>query len=300
MNSKLKIGMVGLDTSHCIAFARILQDPTYEHYLGGAAITGVFAGGTEQFSLSRERVEGFTASLTGQFGIPRYDEISKLVEDVDAVMLLSVDGRQHLSQFKQMAVGKPVFIDKPLATSTEDAFQIMRLAKQTQTPMFSCSSLRYAAGIIDPSVPDEGIVCCESFGPAPILPDYPGLFWYGIHSVDILFSKLGTGCQRVKAVNHPEMDVVVGEWTEGRMGIFRGTRFQTNPFGCVFQTNEGTTCRQSLDTPPPYYFLIQQVLAFFNNRQSPIPPEEMLAVIAFIDAAHQSFEQKNEWIELKK
>jgi hypothetical protein len=299
MNSQLRIGMVGLDTSHCIAFARILQDPSYEFYLGGASINGAVAGGSAIFSLSRERVAGFTATLTGQFGIQAYTQISDLVNDVDAMMLLSADGRQHLEEFRQMAIGKPVFIDKPLATSTQEAVEIISLAEETHTPILSCSSIRYSAGLNEPLASGEQITCCESFGPATTFPDYPGLFWYGIHAVDTLFSRLGPNCLRVKAINHPKMDIIVGEWTEERMGVFRGTRFHTNPFGYLLHTDLGVTCRQSLDTPPAYYFLMLQVLNFFNNRHSPISTQEMLAVIAFIEAAHQSYENENNWIELK-
>ena len=300
MESQLRIGLVGLDTSHCIAFTRILQDPNYEHYLGGAAITGLVSGGSQLFSLSRDRVKGFTDQLNGQFGIPLYDHIPDLVKDVDAVMLLSADGRQHLEQFQQMAVGKPVFIDKPLSTSTEDARQILRLSQQTGTPFLSCSSIRYAAGMSEPLAPGEELACCESFGPAVVYPDYPGLFWYGVHAVDALFSRLGPGCQRVQAITHPTMDVVVGEWPEGRIGVFRGTRFQSNPFGYLMHTNLGIVCRQAQDTPPAYYFLMQRVLAFFQDKQPPVSTAEMFGVVAFIEAAHVSFQQRGQWIDLEK
>ena len=298
MTSQLKIGLVGLDTSHCLAFTRILQDSNYEYYLGGGSVTGVFSGGSLLFSLSRDRVQGFTEQLHGQYGIPMYDHIPDLVKDVDALMLLSADGRQHLEQFEQMAVGKPVFIDKPLATSTEDASQMIHLAEQTGTPILSCSSLRFAAGMTELLAPGEELVCCESFGPATVYPDYPGLFWYGVHAVDVLFSKLGPACQRVQAISHPTMDAVMGEWQAGQMGIFRGTRFLNNPFGFLMHTNQGATSCIAKDTPPFYFSLIQKVLEFFNTRQSPVSPAEMFAVIAFIEAAHQSFQKQGQWIDL--
>ena len=66
------------------------------------------------------------------------------MKKVDAVLLESVDGRVHLAQAKPViAARKPLFIDKPLASTLEDAREIARLAKAAGAPWFSTSSLRY-------------------------------------------------------------------------------------------------------------------------------------------------------------
>ena len=63
---------------------------------------------------------------------------------MDAILLESVDGRKHLPQFKEAArCGKPVFIDKPLASTLEDAREIARIAKEAGVKWFSSSSLRW-------------------------------------------------------------------------------------------------------------------------------------------------------------
>lgn len=284
----LKVGMVGLDTSHCPAFTRILNDESNEYHIPGARVIGAYPGGSELFSLSRERVEGFTAELRDGFGVKIYDDIPSLVQDVDALFLESVDGRQHLEQFKQMAVGKPVFIDKPLTTSLAEAQDLVRLAEETDTPIMSCSSLRYAAGIADLLDEGEQVVSCEAFGPAALLQDYPGLFWYGIHSAEILFSLMGRGCKAVRCVEYPSMDVVIGEWEDGRLGMMRGTRFPKSAFGCVVHTDAGAKCSLAAHTPPYYFLMLKQVIGFFETRTSPIDTQETLEIIAFLEAADKS------------
>ena len=298
IDTQLRIGLVGLDTSHCLAFTKILQDKDSVYHLPGARVCGLFPGGTPNFSLSRDRVKGFTEELNLRFGIPLYTDIAALAEEMDALMLLSADGRQHLDQFQHMAVGKPVFIDKPLATSTGDSSQIIRLAAQTGTPILSCSSLRFAAGLAEPLEPGESLASCESFGPATVYPDYPGLFWYGVHAVDVLYAWMGTGCRWVQSVSHPQMDVVIGEWQDGRLGVFRGTRFAANSFGCVLHTNLRTVYRQAQDNPPFYFLLMKQVLDFFQSRRSPVSTGEMSEVIAFIEAAHLSSQQNGARVDL--
>ncbi len=71
-------------------------------------------------------------------------DIPTLCRKVDAVLLESVDGRVHLEQARPViAAHKPLFIDKPLASTLEDAREIARLAKEAGVPWFSASSLRF-------------------------------------------------------------------------------------------------------------------------------------------------------------
>jgi hypothetical protein len=228
-----------------------------------------------------------------------YGSIPELVADVDAILLESVDGRQHLEQFKEMAVGKPVYIDKPLTTSSSEAVEIACVAQHSDTPIMSCSSLRYAAGIVDLAQGAE-VLSCEAFGPAALLDDYPGLFWYGIHSAEILFSFMGTGCQCARCIAYPEVDVVVGEWEDGRIGILKGTRLAKGQFGCVVHTDQGTECALASSTPPYYYGLLQRVIEFFKTRTAPIDTKETIEIIAFLEAADASRAQGGAVVELTK
>ena len=296
----MKIGMIGLDTSHCPAFTRILNDSTHDHHLPGASVVSAYPGGSDLFSLSRDRVQGFTEQLQGEFGVKIEDSIAAVVEAVDAIFLESVDGRQHLAQFQEMAVGKPIFIDKPFVVSTADARELIALAEQTNTPIMSCSSLRYAAGIANLLEPGEAVYSCEAFGPAAILADYPGLFWYGIHSAEILISIMKTGCQQVQATVYDDLDVIVGQWADGRSGVVRGTRFEKNEFGCVVHAAGGVKIGQPAASPPGYFSLLEQVLPFFQTGQSPIPLAETFEIVAFLEAANQSRAQAGATIALEK
>jgi predicted dehydrogenase len=286
----MKIGMIGLDTSHCTAFARLLNDPDDEHHIPGGRVVAAYPGGSPAFSLSRNRVGGYTRQLADDFGLRIADDIPALVAGVDAILLESVDGRQHLEQFVDAAVGKPVFIDKPLATSVEQAVKIARIASETGTPLMSCSSLRYAAGIADLVDPGEDVESCEAFGPAALLDDYPGLFWYGVHSAEVLFSLMGRGCTHVQCMRHPSSDLVVGRWQDGRVGIMRGTRLQRADFGCVVHSASGTKVGIAKSEPPYYQLMLRQVIEFFETGVSPIDMRETLEITAFLEAAERSCE----------
>lgn len=284
----MKVGMIGLDTSHSVVFSELLNDAAHAYHVAGARVTAAFPGGSPAFSLSRQRLAGYTNDLRTRFGVTICDSIAEVVRQADAIMLESVDGRQHLEQFRQIAVGKPVFIDKPFATATDDARAIIALARASKTPIMSCSSLRYASGIADLNPGGDTVVCCEAFGPAQILPDYPGLHWYGVHSAEMIFTHMGAGCASVRCLSLPDMDVAVGTWADGRLGVMRGMRVGKYDFGCVLHTAEGTRPSIAAGKPPYYHLLLKQIVRFFETGISPIAIEETFGIVAFIEAADKS------------
>lgn len=288
MTATLKAGMVGLDTSHCKAFLEVLHDPTSPYHVPGVKVTGVYVGGSELFSFSRERVGKFAGEIEHQFHIPVYSSIPELVKEVDCLFLTSVDGRQHPEQFAQMAVGKPVYIDKPFAVSTGEAAAIIKRASATGTPILSCSSLRFASGISNMAGHREEILTCEAFGPAPVLPDYPGYFWYGIHSAEILYLLMGAGCRSVRTVAGESMDTIYGAWADGRSGLVLGTRFEGYEFGCLVHTRSGARLGIAGDEPPFHANLAREIVRFFQTGQSPVDIRETYEIAAFLEAAGQS------------
>ena len=302
---EIKVGIVGLDTSHCPAFTRLLNDDAHEYHVPGARVVGAYAGGSELFSLSRDRVEGYTRELRDTYGVRIYDSIPALVGDVDAILLESVDGRQHLEQLGQIVgacVGdpKPVFIDKPFATSTADAREMVHLAERTGTPVLSSSSLRYSAGIAGLVEKEVRVLSCEGFGPAAILDDYPGLFWYGIHSAEMLYAHMGVGCVSVRCIAQDAMDVVVGQWEDGRVGVVRGTRFEGGQFGCIVHTDAGVRCGLAQSSPPGYYGLMQVVVKFFESGAAPIEIQETFEIMSFLEAANWSREHAGQVTRLER
>jgi hypothetical protein len=281
-----------------VIFAEFLNEPSQAHYLPDARIVGAYRGGSAKFSLSRNRINGFAAEMTQRFDVQLYDSLAQLTEAVDAILLESCDGRQHLEQFRQLAIGKPVFVDKPFATTYQDALEIVRIAEKTNTPLMSCSSLRYAAGIADLLPAGERVIACEAFGYAPILEDYPGLFWYGIHSAEMLFRFMGFDCRRVRCFSFRQVEVALGEWADGRTGVLRGVQFGSAEYGCVVHTDAGLHCGLAQSDPPYLGLLLQKVLEFFRTGNSPVDIRETLGIAAFLEAANQSRAHDGTIVEL--
>jgi hypothetical protein len=285
--AELRIGMIGLDTSHVTAFTKLLNDRSHPQHVPGGKVVAAFKGGSRDIESSWSRVEGYTRELREQWGVEIVDSIEALCEKVDVVMLESVDGRPHLEQVKPVfKARKPVFIDKPVAGSLRDAIEIYRLAREHGVPCFSSSSLRYYPGLVELKQADIGeLKGAISTGPCHLEPHHPDLFWYGVHPAEALFTVMGTGCESVVRTSTPDTDVVTGVWRGGRVGTLIGIRNAAAPYRVtVFGTKRVLDQKEGGDYAP----LIREVMKFFQTGIAPVSAEETIELFAFMEAADES------------
>jgi uncharacterized protein with GYD domain len=283
----LRVGLIGLDTSHCIAFAKTLNNPEAGDTYGGYKVVAAYPGkGSPDIKSSIERIDGFTNQIK-EMGIRIVDSIETLLNQVDVVMLETVDGRCHLEQaLPVLKAGKRMFIDKPAAASLSDAMAIFDAARFYDIPVFSASSLRYITGMQDIKNGVIGKVQgADTYSPATIEPSHPDLFWYGIHGVETLFAAMGTGCKSVTSITEVNTDIVVGRWEDGRLGVFRGIRSGKGDFGgTVF----GEKAIKTLGTYDGYVPLLAEIIRYFKTGVIPVTPDETLEILAFMEAADES------------
>ncbi len=286
----IRIGIIGLDTSHAVAFTESFNREDAPEALRGLRVVAAYPRGSVDIESSVSRVPQYTQTVTG-LGVSIVDSIDQLVAQVDAVLLESNDGRPHLEQaLPVFRARKPVFIDKPVAGSLTDVVAIYLAAEHYGAPVFSSSSLRYLAGAQRARQGAVGqVIGCDAYSPCALEPTHPDLYWYGIHGVELLFTAMGPGCQQVRRVAQPDMDFVVGTWQAGRLGTFRGIRppAQASYGGTVF----GTLDLQSLGSFEGYGPLVAEIAEFFRTGRPPVSREETLEIYAFMTAADASKQQ---------
>lgn len=292
MENEIKIGMIGLDTSHVPAFTELLNDPGHKYHVPGGKVVAAFPGGSPDFELSYSRVDKYTNHLREHYGVTIVDSPEAVAKQCDAILLESVDGRVHLEQFKRIApYRKPTFIDKPFAVSTAHAEMILREAERYRVPVMSCSALRYAEGFRRALHDEESgpVIGVDTYGPMELQPTQPGLFWYGIHTVEMLFAALGKGCRHVRTETNDDFDVVVGVWSDGRLGTVRGNRKGNRTFGALLHRKKTTHFVDVYADEKPYYAsLLEHIMTMFKTGEPAIHPEETLEVVRFIEAANES------------
>ena len=280
----IRIGMIGLDTSHVVAFTEIINNPEAKGHFPGAKVVAAFKGGSPDIESSASKVDGYTKTLSEKYGVQIYPTIEEVCANVDAVMIEAVDGRPHLAQARKIIAAKKIlYIDKPVGGTLKDAIEIYRLAIEAGVPVFSSSSLRFAKSTQAVRNGSIGkVTYAQTTSPAPLEPHHPDLYWYGVHGCESLFTVMGTGCESVKRGTPTDgMIEVTGTWKGGRTGIFREGKGYSG-------TAKGEKGESEIGKFDGYQPLVAEVVKFFLSKSPPVSAEETIELFAFMEAADES------------
>jgi predicted dehydrogenase len=282
----LRLGIVDCDTSHVYQFSRRLNHVGIEpaQWVDGATVVAAFVGSSRV--TDADRITDYVSAMC-ETGVALVDHPEDLLGRVDAVLIESNEGGVHRARATPfMEAGLPVFIDKPLATSTTDARALVDLAAHHRVPLLSASSLRFSPqiGAVRADALVGSLRGADVHAPAKLHEANPGLFHYGVHGVEMLYALLGAGCQEVACSFEEQGEVVTGRWHDGRLGVVRGLREGASDYGLTAY-GEVAVRAISLDTESMYFDLLSAVIPVLSGEPSPISPEELVEVVAFQEAA---------------
>jgi len=293
-----RVGMIGLDTSHSVAFTKSLntcKDNTFK----GFKLTSAYPYGSRNIKTSADRIEGYTKEVQN-YGVEIKGSLKEVIDNNDCILLETNDGNLHLQQAEEvMKAGKPLFIDKPLAGQINDVKALYRLSDKYKMPFFTSSSLRYINNLenIREGKVAGKVLGADAFAPCKEEASHTNFYWYGIHGIEILFTALGAGCQRVQCLHTEDTDIVTGVWDDGRIGVFRGLRNGAHDYG-------GTVfCEKKVLKLPSYSgydSLLKKIVEFFDSGVLPVPQQETKGIYAFMTAAAHSMKKKGAWVPLEK
>ncbi|WP_435320943.1 Gfo/Idh/MocA family oxidoreductase [Haloarchaeobius sp. TZWSO28] len=165
-----RIGILGLDSSHPEAFARVLDGTD------SATVEAVWDSGAV-------RSTNYTESFSTRYDATLYEHPDELVDVVDAVMVLSVDWDTHLDLAEPfLESGIPTLIDKPVAGRLADIDRLRALADDT--PLFGGSAVSYHPALDQLTTGGSGRTVFAS--------GYNDPFFYGVHLTDTVRRLVGS------------------------------------------------------------------------------------------------------------
>ena len=292
-----RVGIIGLDTSHSVAFTKTFNAENAGPEFGGYKVVAAYPKGSSEIESSVMRIPGYIDAVK-EYGVKVVDSIEALLREVDVVMLETNDGRLHLEQaIPVFRAGKTVFIDKPIAADLPDAIAIFNEAKKHNVPVFSSSSLRYAHSVKAIAEGKAGnVLGADVFSPAHLEKTHMDFSWYGIHGVEMLFTIMGTGCKSVSRTHTEDADVVVGLWDDNRIGTLRGVRYKKLGYGGNVY---GEKSIEPLDGAGGYNPLLVEVVKFFETGKPPVSAGETIEIFAFMEAADESRRQGGKTVMLE-
>ncbi|HUQ66078.1 MAG TPA: Gfo/Idh/MocA family oxidoreductase [Flavitalea sp.] len=283
----VRIGIIGLDTSHCEAFTKVINNSNEQPEYAGFRVTAAYPYGSRDIESSYSRIPQITEDIK-KYGVKITGSIDELLKETDAILLETNDGRLHREQALQVIkAGKPLFIDKPIAASLKDTIAIFEAAKNNNVPVFSSSSLRFS-----PTVQDIAngktvgkVFGADAYTPCTLEKTHPDLFWYGIHGIETIYTILGRNCKQVVRSFQEETDVVTGIWKDGRIGTFRGLRNGTHDYGGTAYGENGNVHYLAYGGYEP---LLREIIKFFKTGVPPVDSRDTIEMCAFMLAADES------------
>ena len=178
----LRIGIVGAENSHTVAIAKLVN---IEKRLPGVQVTHLWG---ETRALARQAAEA--GQIPTIVGHPR-----EMVGAVDAAAVDHRHGKFHLPAAWPLLEAKiPLFIDKPFCYRKAEGHRFLARAGELGVPVCSFSTLpkQAAFAALKKQAGKLGrIYAVVSTGPCDIKSKWGGIFFYGIHQVDMIVRLLG-------------------------------------------------------------------------------------------------------------
>ncbi len=290
--AETRVGIIGLDTSHAIAFTKIMnvdRDPSVE----GFRMVAAHQWGSKDIASSTNRYPKYIKQMQ-EMGVEIVPTIDDLLAKVDVVCLETNDGREHLWQAEKVfAAGKRVFIDKPLAHNLKDALKIYEAGKRYNAQYFSSSALRFSNVAKAARAGEYGkIRGAALISPSPLEEQGTHNFytWYGIHGFEPLVAIMGMGVEKVSCFRNETDDAIIATWKDGRMGELRLMRKSWIYSGYVLPEKPKDRKQPIIvyDGYQGYQPLLKEIVKFFRTGVPPVSPEETLEIMAFMEAAEMS------------
>ena len=296
-SAESKIGIIGCDTSHVIAFTKIMN-VTKAEFCGDFRVVAAYQWGSKDIASCTNRYEKYLPELR-EMGVEIVPTIDALLRKVDFVCLETCDGRAHLAQAEEVfKSGKRVFIDKPIAHDYADAKKIYGLGRKYGAQYFSSSALRFSSATAEVASGKFGkIVGCEYFAPSPVEEQgtHSRYTWYGIHGFEPVITVMGRGVASVRAIPAGGCDIIVMKWKDGRVATLRAAQKSWQYGGYALPAKGKPVALAGYEG---YECLLRRILQFFRTGELPVSNEETLELFAVMDAAERSWKQGGAEVEV--
>ncbi len=279
MSEEIKIAMIGIDTSHTVKFAKKM--------IG----TGLKAVSCLSFPTAFKDKSGIRPrnKEMEDLGVFVTNDFDQAVADCDGIMIEINDPALHLEYFERCAeLGKPVFLDKPLADNIANGKKIAKIAEEKQIKWFSCSSLRYDVALVDAVKKMPLVQACMVWGPLGSAPRGSSTVWYGVHAFEMLHKIMGRGAVVVQVIKSLNGQTAHVDYADGRRGLVDLT-LGAYRYGGILRNHQDQEIFFSVAPGGGYYDgLMNQITNFFKNGSTDLEVADTLEIMGMLDAAERS------------
>lgn len=292
----LQLGVVGIDSSHLSEFSRRINTLCLEGKTR-CQVTQMWTDG--RHDMPDDEIEKWRLTAEAH-GVVACDKLDDMLDAVDGVMVLTVNGHRHLAHATpSLKRGLPTYIDKPLTCDLQQAVAIASLAKEHGARCYSASSLRFAAEVAQAAADSRlgQVVAIDAYGPGELNHSMAGLFFYGVHTIEMVDALWGPGVSRVRCTTNPHRDQLDLEYYDGRAARLRMERIGAYDFGATLHGKDGIRSFK-VDFDGVYDRLVEGMTKFFEGGDPPASLGRIVENIAVMEAGNRSAASGGGWVEI--
>lgn len=277
-----RIGIIGAENSHAVAFSDLFNTPDENGAYRWPGYTVTAIGG--HYPEENKKVYD-------RFGLALLAEKPEdMLGQVDAVMITTRDGKFHLEMAKPFIEANiPLFIDKPVTVSAEDALALACLAKEKGVPVCGGSTVKLAPAVeeLASSVRGEKRVRGGTMtAPLKMENPYSGFYFYAPHLAEASFAVFGYDVKTVTAKRVNNDVTVIAEYDD-----FAVTQhFLDGNYlyhGAVYL--DGDYVERKIDLSECYQRECNRFVHMLQTGEMPQPWEELIASVFYLEAVEKSF-----------
>ncbi len=280
----MRIGIVGAENTHTVHIAKSLN---VDKDVPGCEITHVW-GETPEFA-AKAAEEGCIPNIV--------EDLTEMIGAVDGAVVDHRHAKHHLPAARPFVeAGIPVFVDKPFCIDLNEGVEFVRFAKGQGVAIASYSVLSLQRSVRDFAERLKGLGSLRSLvtaGPGDVDDPNGGVYFYGIHQVDLVCALLKRPAVSVTATRHGDDGVAAVTFEGGPMVVVSLLKdwwaggFTATAFG---EEGEGVQHSALAFDEKMYLTGIQRFCRMFETGEEPIPPAAYLQPVAILAAMQESFE----------
>lgn len=297
MSDVIRLGCLGTDSSHLIEFSRRIE-ALRDAGKTRCRVTCFWADErAEMPAADVAKWESATASL----GALQFASREALLDQVDGVLVLAVNGNRHFDlAVPSLKRGLPTYIDKPFTCDLPQAKHLLALSRERAARCYSASSLRFASEVT--SLPRDSLgdlVAIDATGPGELNDAMEGLFFYGVHTIEMVDALFGSpGVSKVRAMRTERRDLVDLVYRDGRSARLRLERSGAYEFAATVHGTQSLH-QFKVNFAGVYDRLVEGMTRFFEGSAPPAPLEHIVENIAVMAAGNRSMQTGGDWVEVE-
>ena len=214
--------------------------------------------------------------------------IDELIEKSDCIIVLAPDDTDKHLELSLPAVksGKPVFIDKTFCCGEAEAIKIFETAKESGSPCFSTSAMRFSPKLAEVRRDDINTVMC--FG--HLEPDT-----YIIHQLEPLAILMGTDVERVMYCGSdacPSWQLMFSGQRSAAINMLQ------NEFDHYFIVNHADSNETVVLNDDIWTGAMQAIIEMFRTGKTPVSHDESIAIMKIRERCLQAMNNRGEWLDV--